>query len=61
MPVDNKAIQKGGPPPLPMKPSPPPARDMTGVGKGPWPKDTNIGGVTEKDARTRAYRAGGTT
>jgi len=51
---------KGGPPdPYPTPNAPVPARNMTGIGKGPWPEDTS--GVIEKDARAKAYRTLGTT
>ena len=53
--------QKGGvPSPYPSPNQPPPAQDMGGIGKGPWPSDTTKG-ASEKDARAQAYRTLGTT
>jgi hypothetical protein len=54
------ANQKGGPPePYPLQLL---TLDMTGIGKSPPPIDTSKNvGVIEKDARTKAYRALGTT
>lgn len=61
MPVDQNANHKGGPPtPYPMPNAAPPAQNMTGIGKGPWPIDATKGAI-EKDARAKAYRALGTT
>ena len=58
MPLDANANQKGGPPdPYPSPNQPLPARNMSGIGKGPQPEDTsNNIGVREQELRTRMYR-----
>ncbi len=57
---------KGGTPrPYPTPSTPPPQRDMTGIGKVPItgtsnPPTTDNSGVSEKEARAKAYRTLGT-
>jgi len=66
MPVDHNANQKGGPPdPYPLPNPQVPTRDMTGIGKVPItgtsnPPTTDNSGVSEKEARAKAYRTLGT-